>query len=155
LTSTGGEENTHAGLSVIHPKRRQPLPITTFILCRGLNERANSKEEAVTEPSSNDQKIRDLAMKLGGLDDVLTDEERTILIGILGTASTALADVAGQSGSDTQPTDEDQEAVRAEAERMESWRLSEAFQLYFTPGHAGRFRIPPELGDVVARIIRG
>jgi hypothetical protein len=98
----------------------------------------------VTEASLNQQKIQELAAKLGGLDEVLTDEERSILIGILGTASNALAEA-----------DEDQDAVGAEAERMESRNLSEAFQLYFTPGHAGRFTVPPELRDVVARVIRG
>jgi len=96
----------------------------------------------VTEASLNQQKIQELAAKLGGLD--LTDEERSILIGILGTASNALAEA-----------DEDQDVVSAEAERMESQNLSEAFQLYFTPGHAGRFTVPPELKDVVARVIRG
>ena len=96
----------------------------------------------MTEASLNQQKIQELAAKLGGLD--LTDEERSILIGILGTASNALAEA-----------DEDQDVVSAEAERMESQNLSEAFQLYFTPGHAGRFTVPPELKDVVARVIRG
>jgi hypothetical protein len=96
----------------------------------------------VTEASLNQQKIQELAAKLDGL--VLTEEERSILIGILGTASNALAEAA-----------EDQGAVSAEAERMESRNLSEAFQLYFTPGHAGRFTVPPELKDVVARVIRG
>jgi hypothetical protein len=104
----------------------------------------------VTEASLNQQKIQELAAKLGGLDEVLTDEERSILIGILGTASNALAVVPG-----AQLADEDQDAVSAEAERMESRNLSEAFQLYFTPGRAGRFTVPPELKDVVARVIRG
>jgi hypothetical protein len=96
----------------------------------------------VTEASLNQQKIQELAAKLDGL--VLSEEERSILIGILGTASNALAEA-----------DEDQDAVRAAAERMETRNLSEAFQLYFTPGHAGRFDVPPELKDAVARVIRG
>jgi hypothetical protein len=109
----------------------------------------------VTEASLNQQKIRDLATKLDRLDEILTDEERAILIGILGTASNALAYVTSQSESGTQLTDEDQATVGAEAQRIESRRLSEAFQLYFTPGHAGRFTIPPELDGVIARVIRG
>jgi hypothetical protein len=109
----------------------------------------------VTEASSSQQKIRDLATKLGGLDEVLTDEERTILIGILGTARNSLADVISQSESGTQRTDEDQATPSSEAQGMESLRLSEAFQFYFTPGHAGRFTLPPELIGVIARVIRG
>jgi hypothetical protein len=109
----------------------------------------------VTEGALNREKIQELARKLGGLDEGLTDEERSILIGILGTASNALADVTSQSEYGAPLTDENQEAVSAGPQTMESRQLSEAFLLFFTPGHAGKFVIPPELKDVVARVIRG
>jgi hypothetical protein len=109
----------------------------------------------VTEASPNQQKIQNLATKLGVLDEVLTPEERSILIGILGTASSALADVTSQSEYGAQPTDANPDAVSPEVETIASQKLSDAFQLYFTPGHAGRFTVPPGLNTVIARVIRG
>jgi hypothetical protein len=94
--------------------------------------------------------VRSLAAKLDSLGEVLTDEERALLLGVFGIAGNALSDVAGQAEDAGQPV-ADQIATASSARLDRTGRLpslSDGFLLAFEPRAVGRFTFPGGAGPV-------
>jgi hypothetical protein len=88
----------------------------------------------VTGASEHRLKVQQLADKLGGLQDLST-EEKEILFGVFIIAGNALASETG--GNQEEKTDEDQEPGDPPSP-------SEGFTCVFIPGPAGQFPVEPE-----------
>ncbi len=86
----------------------------------------------------NQQEIRNLAEKLEQLDEILTDKEKAVILGVFDIASKALAEIS-RSERGAKLTEEDEKALGVEAQLSDNPKLSEGFLFYF----GGPGKLPP------------